>query len=428
MKSNILSPFRAFSRPARLFLLALLFDGLLFSGWNLFFNFFILEAGFGRDFLGMVNAIPSVAGLIFGVPMGLLSDRMGRKRAMIVGFLVASAAMVVQITVRQPAVMLVMGFIWGAAAQLYVLSHAPFMMKVSDPGQRDLLFSLSFGMFPLASAVGSLVAGYLPGMYSQLLGVPPESAEAYYAVLMTSLVSSLLVLAPILFIREPKTAANAAAAGVDQPAASKTSIWKALLRPRNLRLALPNLLIGFGAATLIPYMNVFFAERHSMGDSTLGVLFSVLSLITGAATFIGPRLVGNLGGKVRVVVLGQLASLGFLLLIGFSPLVWLAVFGFLMRGALMNMTAPLFDAYAMEQTPENEQGMVNSLRGLAWNVGWAVGPYISGLVQERFGFAPLFISTGVLYGLASLITWLFFGRVRQPAPQPCAPCPETATA
>jgi hypothetical protein len=49
---------------------------------------------------------------------------------------------------------------------------------------------------------------------------------------------------------------------------------------------------------------------------------------------VGPRLVGNLGGKVRTVVLGEAVSLIFLLAIGFSPWPWLAVAGYLVRGAL----------------------------------------------------------------------------------------------
>ncbi|MDP2994383.1 MAG: MFS transporter, partial [Anaerolineales bacterium] len=185
-------------------------------------------------------------------------------------------------------------------------------------------------------------------------------------------------------------------------------VWKVLLRPLTLKLSIPNLAIGLGAATLVPYFNVFFAERYQMGDAMLGILFSVGSLLTGIACILGPRLVGNLGGKVRMVVLGQAASLVFLLLIGFSPWPWLAVIGFLMRGALMNMVAPLFDAFALEQSHESEHGAINSIRNLAWNVGWTVGPYISGVVQQRYGFSPLFVSTAVLYALAISLTWFFF--------------------
>jgi len=411
---SIGTQFRTLNRPARLFLTALFLDGLLFAGWNLFFNLYIISAGYSRDFLGLVNAAPSLSALLLGVPMGLLSDRMGRKRAMIVGFTLANFAIVGMILGRSEAVILVMALLLGGTSQLYVLSQAPFMMKTSDDKTRDVLFSLSYGMFPLASTAGNFLAGYLPGLFKSWFSLA-TSAEAYQSVLLFSVITSFLVLVPIAFIHEPKTAR---AEGKAEPTEHRPPVWKALFRPLTLRLALPNLVIGFGAAMLIPYFNVFFAERYQMSDSMLGILFSAGSLLTGIGCIIGPRLVGNLGGKVRTVVLGQGVSLVFLLLIGFSPWPWLAVIGFLMRGALMNMVAPLFDAFALEQSHESEHGAVNSIRNLAWNVGWAVGPYISGVVQQRWGFSPLFVSTAVLYALGISLTWIFFGPKAQRDPLP----------
>ncbi len=396
--------FRSLKKPARLFLLAIFFDGLLFSGYNLFFNLYIIEAGFSRDFLGLINAAPSIAGLLLAVPLGVLSDRIGRKPSMILGFSVANFAIIAMLLVRNEALMISLGLLWGGFGYLYGLSHAPFMMKVSDDKSRDVLFSFSMGMFPLASTLGSFLAGYLPDFFRNLFGIT-SSATAYQAVLVFSVTASFLVLVPIAFIREQRSPAQV------QPEAGekkKRSVWKVLARPLTIKLALPNLLIGFGAATLVPYFNVFFAERYSMGDAALGYLFSAGSLVVGVGCLVMPRLVGNLGGKVRAVVVGQVASLGFLLLIGFSPWAWLAVLGYLARGALMNMTAPLFDAFALEQTEEHEHGAVNSIRSLAWSMGWAIGPYLSGLVQERWGFAPLFINTAILYGMASILIWAFF--------------------
>jgi MFS family permease len=119
---------------------------------------------------------------------------------------------------------------------------------------------------------------------------------------------------------------------------------------------------------------------------------------------------GALGSKIRAVVLTQALSLVFLLVMGFSPFFWMVGIGFLMRGTLMNMAVPLYSAFSMELIPEREQGTVNSVKELAWQVGWAVGPYISGLVQLSFGFTPLFITTAVLYASAILVTWIFFGQ------------------
>jgi MFS family permease len=401
---STINQFHLLNRPARLFLLALFLDGLLFAGWNLFFNLYIIDAGYSRDFLGLVNAAPSLSALLLGVPMGLLSDRMGRKRAMMIGFTLANFSIIAMILGRSETVILAGALLLGVTSQLYVLSQAPFMMKASDEKSRDVLFSLSFGMFPLASTAGNFLAGYLPGLFTRWFNLA-TSVTAYQVVLVFCVIMSFFVLVPIAFIHEPKIVAAGEKTGSPE---RKTSVWKVLLRPLTLKLAIPNLVIGLGAATLVPYFNVFFAERFQMGDSTLGILFSMGALLTGIGCIIGPRLVGNLGGKVRTVVLGQGASLVFLLLVGFSPWPWLAVIGFLARGALMNMVSPLFDAFALEQSHEAEHGAVNSIRNLAWNVGWTIGPYISGIVQQRYGFSPLFVSTAILYALGISLTWIFF--------------------
>jgi MFS family permease len=401
---SILNPIRALSRPARLFLLSLFLYGLLFSGWNLFFNLYIISAGYSRDFLGLVNAAPSLTALLLGVPIGLLSDRMGRKLAMIIGFILQNFAILGMALVHAESAMLVLALISGAVGQLYFLSQAPFMMRTSDDKSRDVLFSLSFGVVPLANTLGNFLAGYLPGAFAGWFGLTTQ-ASAYQAVLLFSAMISFLVLVPIAFIREPKSAGEERWKKAKEP---KPSIWKTLVRPLTLKLSLPNLAIGFGAATLVPYLNVFFSERFHMSDLALGILFGVGSLATGLGCIIQPRFIPHLGGKVRTITLGQTVSLLFLLMVGFSPWPWLAVIGFVVRGALMNMVSPLFDAFALEQSHESEHGAVTSIRNFAWNIGWTVGPYVSGLVQQRWGFTPLFINTAVMYGIGITLTWIFF--------------------
>jgi MFS family permease len=397
---------RAFERSAKLFLLATVLQGIVSSAWMLFFNFYILERGFGRDFLGLANAMPAVAALIFGIPLGALSDRIGRKPAMILGMVGIIASYALIVIVRDPTMILVMSFLAGISVTLFYLSQAPFMMKVSRRDTRTLLFSLNFGLMTLSGAVGSLFAGQLPAIFGSLLGVSPRSAEAYQAVLLASVLLSGLTLIPIFMLKEPRTTG-----GVNGQKAKRAPIWRVVMRSITLKLALPNLLVGLGAAILIPYMNVFFLDRFALPDRQLGVLFSLSALLTGVGSVIAPRLATGLGSKIRAVVLTQSISLVFLLMLGFSPVLWLAGISFLIRGTLMNMASPLYHAFAMEQIDESEQGTVNSVFELAWQVGWAVGPYISGVVQESYGFTPLFIATGILYFISTLLIWLLFKQV-----------------
>jgi MFS family permease len=405
IRTHYIEPIRSFNRAARLFLLMLLIYGVIYSGWQLFFNFYILQNGFSRDFLGLVNSLPFAASLIFGIPLGRLSDRIGRKASLLIGFLFYSITLLMEITFRQPALIVISAFLSGIFNMLFIISQAPLMVKLSDEKNRTMLFSLNYGLQTIAGAVGSLFAGQLPALFGNLLRVNADSAAAYQAVLIVSISLGMIALIPLWIMKEPSSPPAPALSGSlsKQPASGLTAM--------TLKMVAPQVLIGFGAAILIPYMNVFFKDRFNISDSLLGILFALSSAMIGIGTVVGPRLSTRLGGKVRAIVMTQSSSLVFLLLVGFTPVLWLSAVGFLMRTALMNMSAPLFSAFCMEHTPEHQQGFVNSVLNLSWNIGWAVGPFVSGVVQQNYGFAPLFVSTAVLYFLAILLQWRFFDRV-----------------
>ncbi len=424
LNQHYLQPIRSFNRAARLLLLMTIIDGVILSGWQLFFNFYMLQSGFARDFLGLVNSMPSAAGLVFGILAGRVSDRIGRKASIIIGITFASLFMMAQITFRQPVIIAASAFLTGVFNMLFIVSQAPLMMKLSDKENRTMLFSLNYGLQTISGAVGSLFAGQLPAVFGAMLNVSEHSAMAYRAVLITSVLLGTTSLIPIWLMKEPKTAPQTDA-GSGSPSIRPASGLTAL----TVKMTLPQILIGFGAAILIPYMNVFFKDKFNISDALLGLLFSLSSLLIGVGSILAPRLSTRVGGKVKAVVATQFGSLVFLLMIGFSPFLWLSSVAFLLRTTLMNMATPLYSAFCMEHTPEHQQGFVNSILSLSWNIGWAVGPYVSGVVQERYGFTPLFIATAILYFLAVTLTWNFFVRLEShlqtsplevPAPMPPA--------
>lgn len=410
---HYIQPIRTFQRDARLFLWMTVINGIILSGWQLFFNIYMLESGFTREFLGVVNSLPNLAALLLGIPIGRLSDRMGRKQAIVIGILFSSLTFLGQVTFKQPAVIMVMAVLTGIFNMFVIVSISPLMMKLSSVDNRTLLFSLNYGLQTLAGAVGSLFAGQLPSLLGSLLHVGSTSAVAYQVVLMITLLIGTTALIPLWMLREPQIPALQTQ---PEPGSRSKGLFSGLTR-LTIKLATPNFLIGMGAAILIPYMNVFFKDRFAISDSLLGLLFSLSSLFIGVGSLIGPRLSTRLGGKIRTVALTQLGSVLFMLMIGFVPSLGVAGFAFLMRAALMNLSAPLYSAFCMEQTPAQEQGMASSVLNVAWLIGWAVGPYLSGVVQQRYGFSPLFIATTILYLLAIGVMWRLFHRAEQVQPQ-----------
>ncbi|MCL4560001.1 MAG: MFS transporter [Chloroflexi bacterium] len=397
-----LTQYRTFDRNARLFLLSTIINGIIVSAWSLFFNFFILARGYDKAYLGLVNSMPSIAALALSIPFGLLSDRIGRRLAMFLGLLVATVAMGLQVWVWDARVILLMAFLSGAGNTLYLNSQAPYMMAVSGKDNRILLFSLNFGLLTLSGAVGNLFAGQMPAFFSHILHVSEESAVSYQAVLLASVVVSALALVPLFLLKETR---GLTLSREEQP---RKPLGQVLLRPIVLKLFLPNLLIGSGASLIVPYVNVFYAERFHVSDQALGALFSGAYLIVTLSSFIGPVLVELFRDKIRTVVFSQAASLVFLLLMGFSGFAWLSMIGYLGRAFFINIASPLYSAFSMEQIPTEDQGAVNSLLGLSWQVGWVIGPYISGVVQEIYGFTPLYVGAWFLYALTCASVWYFF--------------------
>lgn len=392
------------SRETKLFLLSTLLYGFSFSVWELFFNLYILSQGFNSDMLGLIRSSTPLAALIFGLPLGMLSDRIGRRTSMLIGLGVGFLGMIFEIRLLNPLWIFFFGLVQGTGFMLYRVSQPPFIMAVSKKENQAIIFSLNFGLLTIASTIGNLLAGQGPDALDRWLGIPHGSAASYQWVITGGIALATTSLIPILLIREKRD-------NQDQHPTRlplRRMISKLTAKPIVRQLALINLLIGFGAAILIPYLNVFLREKFNIEDQLLGLIFSLSSLLVFLGSMISPWLVKLTKSRIIPAVSTQGASVFFLFSLGFSPILWIAIVSLLMRTVLMQMSTPLLDNYAMLVSKPDEQGAIASIKGIGWQTGQALGVFISGLVQTRFGFSPLFITTAALYTAAIILTWVYF--------------------
>lgn len=404
---------RGFSPNARFYLLSTIITGLSFSIYMLIFNLYIDSSGYSRSFLGELQSMPNLIALFGALPAGVLVDYIGRKRALLLANIGRTVAALGIVLSPGPWWLRLSMIVFGVSGALWMVSGAPFMMENSTEEERNSLFSANFGLQTLVGFFGTLVGGYLPTLFGGLLEVDVESAPAYAATLGVTVALSALALVPVFMIGEqPRFAAKE---GLDEPDRTVRSIWPwhnisdlGLV----MRIFAPNIVISMGAAILIPYMNLFFKETYPITDKALGVLFAISSVVTGVATLASP-LLADRWGRIRSLVITQLTSIPFLLLIGFSGHYWVSGVAFWVRAALMNMGNPLYSAFAMEQVTERERATVSGLMGMSWDIGWTIGPYLSGYMQTHpdIGFKPIFLITCSLYIMASMLMHVFFQQL-----------------
>lgn len=413
---------RNLSGPARLYLVhtALLTFGLAVS--SLFFNLLLVELGYDRQrvplpivgelsLLGILNSLPVLIAALSSVPLWWLVGRVGPRPALVAGALLHAASLLGAALWPAPATLLAAVALGGPASVLFQVSAAPYMMRHSGPAERDLLFSLSAGLNIAIAGLGSLAGGFLPGLLAGRFDLAPQSAAAYRATFLVAAAIAALAALPLLVRRGPPDAA-APGGGPAGDRRGGPDLGELL---RSVGAALPfmvsPLLISCGAALLIPFLNLYFRQRFGAPDEALGAIFAAIGIATGAATLLAPLLSRRLG-KPASVVLTQALAIPCLLLLGLAPSLWLAGLVALVRGALMNMAAPLYDAYAMEQSPERARPIVIGLINGAFSAGYIVGPNLSAQVQQSYGFAPLFVATAAFYACAALANYLLFIRGR----------------
>ncbi|MGQ9492097.1 MAG: MFS transporter, partial [Anaerolineae bacterium] len=404
---------RLFRPNARLYLLNVVVTGTAFGVFRLLFNFFVLSQGYDEALLGSLVTASSLTALIVALPMGYLADLLGRKRSLISSGTVVGMAVAIMVLRPVPAVLYAMNILLGAAQSLAGVTMSPFLMENSSERERTYLFSFSSGLQMASASVGNWIGGSLPGWVAGWWGVDPMSSAAYGGSLLIVAGVASLGLIPLFLLRTPRLerSQRSVFAPLSYATANPTLLSK---------LVLPMLITSIGAGMIMPFMNIFFRQVHGQPDPSIGALFAWGSLSMGVGLFIAPPLADRVG-KIRLVVITQALSIPFLILLGFAPWFWVSTMAYLVRVALMNMSAPVYQTFVMENVEPSARATVASLVSMSWNFGWAFSPTVSGLLQVRYGFGPPFMVTIVLYSLSTYLYWAFFGRQRVVQPTAEAP-------
>jgi MFS family permease len=395
---------RGLQENAKRYLWCTVFFATTMSLHSLIFNLYLIRIGFDAAFIGLGSAILSGTRLVCALPAGMAADRIGRKRSMLAGLAGMALAQFGLASLTVDWAILGSMVVSGVFGALFMTSVAPFLTENSSPDQRSLLFTVDSSLMNLASFVASTVGGYLPLLFGTVLGVDAESALAYRGVMVVSACTLALGLLPIATLK-----------GAPRAPSRRRVPWT-LRALRNLpsgklmfRLVLPRALMAFGAGLVFPFLNLYFKERFAVSDAALGWIFGITNVVAAAVMLWGGTVAERIG-KVRTMLLARTLSVPGLLVLGFVPSLPVVVAAHWVRSALMRLGEPLYMAFAMEQLSEDDRATGSSLLSTGWNVGWAGGPYVSGLLQPRVGWGPLFAGTIAFYGASLALVYAFFVR------------------
>lgn len=142
----------------RLFLFGLPF----FSGMGLFFllyNLYLLRLGFREDFIRSLGGMMPLASGLFAIPIGIWSDRIGRKPFLFSVALLMGLFQLGLCLSHDPLLLLCFAFLGGIAPSLAFVNHVPFLAKTFPPDMDGKAMSIAMAIQVATRMLVSLAGG-----------------------------------------------------------------------------------------------------------------------------------------------------------------------------------------------------------------------------------------------------------------------------
>jgi len=312
--------------------------------------------------------------------------------------------------------------VWAAGQQALMVVQAPYLTEHSDAEHRNELFATQAAVQTTTNVVAAALGGVVATALASRLGLEsggPGTYRIILAIMLGLLVVGLLAISRLRDDRPTRTHGPDHLRRLGEPAAfpvaadrPQTRLGLAVLDRRHfLRLLLPGFLIAIGAGQVIPFLNVFVQGKFGLDLASLNALFALTSLGTVTAMLLQPRLAGRFG-QISSVVMVQAASIPFLVVLGFSPLLWTVILALVVRNSLMNAGNPIFSAFAMEQVQPVERATLAAAMSVLWQAGWVIGGAWYATLQAVLGFdagyALNFAAMIGLYSAATALYWAWF--------------------
>lgn len=340
---------------------------------------------------GLVTGIFIVGTLIGRLFIGARIERIGRKKTLIIGFILFNTVTLLYFFSSSITVLLITRLLHGISlgiASTAAATIVAFIIPMARRGEGIGYFSMSS---TLATAIGPFVG---------LLLTQVTTFQTIFAICLgvgiVGLLAGLVVQVPTLKLdvaNEP---------GVKQ----KFSIRR-YLEPSAIPIAFVTLAVAFCFSSVLSFMNFYAIEQDLIKAASVFFLVYAISVLV-SRPFTG-RLMDMKGANyvmypafvlltVGLVVLGSAtSSLSFLIaasLIGF---------GF---GNIQSCT----QAIAVKITPRERMGMATSTFFIFLDAGLGFGPYILGFVLDIVSFSQMYLSLGFLAFVTIGLYYAVYGR------------------
>ena len=340
---------------------------------------------------GLLVSVYAVAAAAVSFGLGPLSDRWGRRKMLLAGLIVLTAAT------------LLCGLAWSYASMATFRAVAG-----AAAGTLSLNVTASIGdHFPYnrrGAAMGMVMSGYFTAI---ILGVP---AGAYVAEAWSwrwafgaFAGAGLLLWLPALAVLPSRAPVVRGVSIVDM----MKSYRRFLERTGPLSIVAASFLVSASTVGFITFVGTWLRDTYGLSTDWIGMIF----LFSGLGALLGSPLAGHLSdrvGKKKIVVVSGL-SMAVLL----AGIPWVSdqlpvVFaGFILTGIAGSFRHAPLQALVTALATDEERGALIALKNTVAEIGIATGTALCGVLYFAYGYESVGAACGVMAAAASLVILLW---------------------
>ncbi len=372
----------------------------------------LAEGGLSDAQVGLVFAAILAGNAIVGIAVGLVGERVGRRRAYTILLGVLGLAGIAYAFSDELVVLIVVALTGtlstdaNESGPITTLEQA--MLGSAPPDVRARLFGRYNAIAYLSGAVGALSGGG-PALLRDTFGWVPAGQRW----LLVFTLAAAICLALTRHLRPALEAPTEEAGGRPLERSRGTVIRLAWL------FGLDAFAGGFVVSTFIVF---WFDRRFGAGAELMGAVLFASGLLQAGSSIASGWLAGRIG-LLPTMVFTHLPSNILLMLVPAMPALGLGILMLLLRSTLSQMDVPARQAYVVARVDPAERTAAAAFTNTARYVARPFGAVSAGALMQTVAIGAPFVVAGAVKCVYDLALYATFRRVALPEATPRPPAP-----
>ncbi len=338
----------------------------------------------GSDFIvGLISAFSPLAGILFSFPIGLMSDKIGRKKLLLVSAFIFTVAPLLYLSVSSPMWLIPIRFFHGIATAILGPVSAAMIVKAYETSKGEKL-----GFYSSATLVGRALAPMLGGFIISYFASQGAALTQYSYVYIAAFILAMPVLLFTMLIRDEAHEGGFAVRDL------LIDLKYFLANKQLFSTAAVEMATYFAYGALETYLPLYLTELN-IPAREIGLIFSVQILSIALSQPIFGKL-ADVIDKRKLVLLGIL-TLGLAIgTLGYFQTVFAATLIGLVFALGLSFTSVATSSYVAEVTAKDKLGASLGALSAIMDIGQTVGPFVTGIAITYFSFKAGFLMSLLL--------------------------------